>query len=80
MFVLRVHAKKKFSDYDENNEQGKILEKSLIKCAEKNIKFIGFLFNDFQRKSFLECQKIYNENYGYYKIIDLTSENIKLYK
>ena len=63
----------KFSDYDDNNEQEKLLVEALKKCSLKKIKIIGLIFNEFNRKSFLLCQKIYNKKYeGYYNLVDLT--------
>ena len=63
----------KFSDYDDNNEQEKLLEEALKRCSLKKIKIIGLIFNEFNRKSFLECQNIYNkEQGGYYNLVDLT--------
>ena len=64
---------KKFSDYDDNNDQEKLLVEALKHCSLKKIKIIGLIFNEFSRKSFLECQNIYNkEQEGYYNIVDLT--------
>ena len=62
----------RFSDYDNNNDQEEILIKALLGCITKNIKFIGLLIDDFARKSFFECKKIYNENNGFYDVVDLT--------
>ena len=70
----------KFSDYDTNNNEEIILIKALEQCKTKNIKFVGVLIDDFARKSFLECKKLYNEINGFYDIIDLTKEiNNKLF-
>ena len=63
----------KFSYYDDKNNQEKLLIQALNKCAKKNFKIIGLLYNDFSRKSFLTCAKLYE---GYYKIEDLTNFDI----
>ena len=67
---------KKFSDYDDKNNQEKLLIQALNKCAEKKFKIIGLLYNDFSRKSFVTCAKLYE---GYYKIEDLTYFDILNY-
>ena len=59
----------KFSDYDYKNNQEKLLIEALNYCAEKKFKIIGLLYNQFARKSFLACSKLYK---GYYNLIDLT--------
>ena len=64
----------KFSEYDTYNDEEIILIKALQQCKTKNIKFIGLLIDDFARKSFLECKKLYNEIDGFYDVIDLTEE------
>ena len=66
----------RFSDYDnQKDEENKLIE-ALIQCSSKKIKIIGLLFNEFSRKSFLECQNIYLDKGGYYNIVDLTRKNL----
>ena len=71
-----------FSDYDitntkEEKKEEQFLIKALKNCSSKQIKFIGFLLSDFARKSFLECKKIYNEEFnGFYEIFDLTKNEL----
>ena len=67
----------RFSDYCLKNEEEKKLIEALNNCCSKKIKIIGILFNEFSRKSFLECQNIYLDNEGYYNIIDLTRKNLE---
>ena len=57
-----------FSDYDEHNEQEYLLKMALKECNKKKLKIIGFLYNNFSRKSFVQCQNYY---YGYYDVVDL---------
>ena len=64
---------KRFSDYDYKNEQENLLIEALNFCALKKFKIIGLLYNEFARKSFLACAKIYK---GYYNLVDLTLEDI----
>ena len=67
----------RFSDNDNNlniKEENLLIE-ALKQCKIENIKFIGILMNNFARKSFLECQKIYKNINGYYDLLDLTKEN-----
>ena len=67
----------RFSDYDKRNEEEEeVLIKALKKCNDKNVKFIGILIDNFAKKSFYECKKIYNKLYGYYEIYDLEKEII----
>ena len=68
----------KFSDYDldTNSQEEYLLIEALNQCKIKNIKFIGFLFNNYARKSFLECQKIYTNLSGYYDLEDLTRNEL----
>ena len=68
-----------FSDYDNNDEDEKLLINALKECREKNIYFIGLMMDIFSRKSFFKCKEIYedglnkkNYNSGYYDIIDFT--------
>lgn len=70
---------RRFSDYDDNNDQEKLLIEALKKCSEKKLKIIGLLFNEFARKSFLECLKIYESYGGYYNLLDLTGVNMRQY-
>ena len=63
---------KRFSDYDYNKEQEKLLIDALKLCSLKKFKIIGLLLNEFSRKSFMECQYIYNSLGGYYNIIDIS--------
>ena len=70
----------RFSDYDNdindiNIKEENLLIESLKQCKIKNIKFIGIILNNFPRKSFLECQKIYRNISGYYDLLDLTNNN-----
>ena len=67
----------RFSDYCLKNDEEKKLIEALNNCSTKNIKIIGLLFNEFNRKSFLECQNIYSDNKGYYNIVDLTRKNLE---
>lgn len=64
---------KRFSDYDYKNKQENLLIQALKFCAEKNFKIIGLLYNEFARKSFLACAKIYK---GYYNLVDLTLDDM----
>ena len=64
---------KRFSDYDYKNKQENLLIRALKFCAEKNFKIIGLLYNEFARKSFLACAKIYK---GYYNLVDLTLDDM----
>ena len=64
---------KKFSDYCYINSQEELLKKALEYCAEKKIKIIGLLFNQFSQKSFISCAKLYK---GYYNLVDLTYTEI----
>ena len=64
---------KRFSDYDYKNEQENLLIEALNFCALKKFKIIGLLYNEFARKSFLACAKIYK---GYYNLVDLTLKDI----
>jgi hypothetical protein len=57
-----------FSDYDDHNEQEDLLKEALTECHKKNLKIIGLLYNNFSRKSFVQCQNYYD---GYYDIVDL---------
>ena len=61
----------RFSDYCKKNNQEKLLIEALNNCQKNKIKIIGLIINEFTKKSFLECKKIYNELKGYYNIIDL---------
>ena len=63
----------RFSEYCNRNEFENSLIQALKKCSENKIKIIGTKINDYTRKSFLECQKIYKEFNGRYLIADLTS-------
>ena len=63
----------KFSDYDHKNKQVKLLLRALELCAKKKFKIIGLLYNEFARKSFLACSKIYE---GYYNLVDLTLDDM----
>ena len=63
---------KRFSDYDDNNGEEYLLILALKLCSVKKFKIIGLLFNEFSRKSFMECQYIYNSFGGYYNIIDIS--------
>jgi len=64
----------RFSYYDDNNEQKEVLIDALFKCKIKNIKFIGILIDDWAKKSFIECKKLYNEIEGFYEIIDMSKK------
>ena len=64
---------KKFSDYDYKNKQEALLFQALDLCAKKKFKIIGLLYNEFARKSFLACAKIYK---GYYNLVDLTLDDM----
>ena len=64
----------RFSDYDNNNEQENLLIQALDYCSNKKFKIIGLLYNQYARKSFIECRKIYK---GYYNLVDLTYVNLK---
>ena len=66
----------RFSDYDDKNEQEELLVESLGYCRNNNFKIIALLLNEFSRKAFLECQKIYYDENDY-KIFDLTDIKIK---
>ena len=57
-----------FSYYDNHDEQENLLKEALEKCSSKNLKIIGFLYNNFSRKSFRQCQNYYC---GYYDVVDL---------
>lgn len=66
---------KRFSDYDFKNKQENLLIQALNFCSDKGFKIIGLLYNEFSRKSFLTCAKLYK---GYYNLVDLTLvKNIK---
>lgn len=67
----------RFSDYDNKKEEENKLIEALKQCCSKKIKIIGLLFNEFSRKSFLECQNIYLDKGGYYNIVDLTRKNLE---
>ena len=62
----------KFSDYCRKNEQEKFLVEALKLCNKSKIKIIGIILNNYAKKSFLECKKIYKENKGYYNCVDIT--------
>ena len=66
---------KRFSDYCNKNKFEKSLINALEKCSKKNIKILGLKINDYTKKSFLECQKIYTKFNGVYQIIDFTNNN-----
>ena len=71
----------RFSDYElpeEENNEAKFLIEALKQCQKKQIRFIGFCMNDFARKSFFECKKIYNQLKGFYDIIDFTKIGINV--
>ena len=71
----------RFSDYElpeEENNEAMFLIEALKQCQKKQIRFIGFCMNDFARKSFFECKKIYNQLRGYYDIIDFTKIGINV--
>ena len=61
----------RFSDYCNNNEQENILVDALNNCCKSNIRIIGLIINNYTKKSFFECKKIYNEFEGYYNIVDM---------
>ena len=63
---------KRFSDYCNKNDQENLLIQALKFCSEKKVKIIGLLINDYARKSFLECQRLYKQFNGYYNLLDLT--------
>ena len=67
----------RFSDYCQKNDEEKKLIDALKQCNTKRIKIICLLFNEFSRKSFMECQNIYLEQGGYYNIVDLTRKNLE---
>ena len=62
----------KFSDYCKKNEQENLLVEALKLCSQAKIKIIGIILNNFAKKSFFECQKIYKQFKGYYNCIDIT--------
>ena len=62
----------RFSNYCNKKEQEGLLIKALNNCSKKSIKIIGIMIDNYAKQSFLECQKIYLKNEGYYNIIDLT--------
>ena len=62
----------KFSDYCNKNEQENFLVEALKQCNKSNIKIIGIILNNFAKKSYFECQKIYKEFKGYYNCVDIT--------
>ena len=66
---------KRFSDYDSKNKQENLLIQALNYCSEKGFKIIGLLYNEFSRKSFLACAKLYK---GYYNLVDLTLDDLRL--
>ena len=65
----------RFSNYCKKNEQEDFLVNALNNCSKKDIKIIGIMLNEYAEQSFLECQKIYKENDGYYDIVDLSKNN-----
>jgi len=62
---------KRFSNYCNKNDQEKLLIEALNNCIKNKIKILGLIINEFTKKSFSECKRIYNKLKGYYNIIDL---------
>ena len=65
----------RFSEYCNKNEQEALLIEALKECKKNKIKIIGIILNNYSKKSFIECQKIYKEIEGYYNIIDIMDNN-----